>query len=258
MVLILAVSPAFGQIGVGKIEACYGRLGPVRKTLNFYPHDEVVFRFTITGAKANEGTLNLDCIWLLLDDKGNEVKSDKSAFEGSMAFGIDSVPYTLGLFLPETASPGEYVFKVKLKDNVSGEEAGFERKLKLKATEFAIVAPQFFYDDKFTVPAPVGGVVGQQLHYRMSIIGFHRATGKVVNEVAVEVLDKNKKVTQSKPLLFSVEEDDEKRVKESPTIAFNGWMGLTKPGEFTLRITVTDRNSKMTATFEAPLKVTSP
>jgi hypothetical protein len=258
MLLILAVSPAFGKFGVEKIEACHGKLGPVRKTLEFYPYDEIVFRFTLTGAKADDGTLDVGCTWSLFDDKGKEVLSEKPPFKGSLAFGIDALPYSLGFYLPETASPGEYALKVTLKDNVSGEETRFERKLKLKATEFAIVSPQFFYDAKFTVPAPVGGVVGQQLHYRLWIIGFDRAGGKVVNDMTVEVFDKDNKVVQSKPVHFRVEDDDEKRVKESPTLGFNGWMGLSKPGEFTLRITVTDRNSKKTATFEAPLKVMAP
>jgi hypothetical protein len=258
MLLVLAVPPAFGKFVVENIEACHGRLGPVRKTLDFYPYDEVVFRFTVTGAKADDGTLDVGCTWSLLDDKANEVQSEKLPFKGTMAFGIDVLPYTLGFFLPETASAGEFVLKVTLKDNVSGEETGFERKLKLKATEFAIVSPQFSHDAKFTVEAPVGGVVGQQLHYRAWTIGFDRAGGKVVIDVTVEVLDKDKKVVQSKLVRFSVEEDDEKRVKELPTAGLSGWMGLTKPGEFTLRITTIDRNSKKRAIFEAPLKVTAP
>src|SRR4051794_17705659 len=103
MLLILSVSPAFGKFGVDKIEACYGTLGPVRKTLDFYPYDELVFRFTVTGAKADDGTLDVVCTWRLLDDKGKEVKSDKLPFKGSMPFGIDSLGYSLGFFLPDTA-----------------------------------------------------------------------------------------------------------------------------------------------------------
>jgi hypothetical protein len=105
--------------------------------------------------------------------------------------------------------------------------------------------------------APAGGIVGQQLHCFLWIIGFDRS-GKVATDITWEVFDKDKKPLQSKPVLFSVEDDDEKRYKESPTIPFSVWAGLTKPGEFTLRITATDRNSKKTATLEAPLKVTAP
>ncbi|MFL5327334.1 MAG: hypothetical protein ACJ8C4_00330 [Gemmataceae bacterium] len=200
VLLLMVTSPAFGKLEVEKIEACYGRLGPVRKTLEFYPFDEVVFRFNVKGAKANDGTLDVNCIWALLDAQGKEVKSEKLPFKGSMAFGIDPLPNVLAFFLPESLSAGEYLFKVTYRDNVSAEETGFERKIHLKTTEFAIVSPQFFYDNKFTVPAPVSGVVGLALHYRMWIIGFERADGKLESDVTVEVFDQEGKRTQFKPV----------------------------------------------------------
>src|SRR5262249_3673851 len=130
ILLILVDSSAFGKFGAEKIEASHGKLGPVRKTLDFYPYDEVVFRFTLTGAKADDGMLDVGCTWSVLDSKGKKVLSEEVPFKGSVAFGIDALPYSLGFFLPETANPGEYTLQVRLKDNVSGEETGFERKLK--------------------------------------------------------------------------------------------------------------------------------
>jgi hypothetical protein len=48
------------------------------------------------------------------------------------------------------------------------------------------------------------------------------------------------------------------QVRELPALDFGGSVTLTGAGEFTLRITVTDRHSQKTATFEAPLKVAAP
>jgi hypothetical protein len=256
--LILTSSPTLAKMEIEKVEACYGRFGPVRKTLDYYPHDEVVFRFKVKGVKADEGALDVNCVWKLLDEKGNEVQSEKLPFKGTMAFGTDFLPYNLGLFLPVTATPGNYLLKVTVKDNLSSEETGFEKKLNLKAMEYAIVSPAFFYDANFSVPAPAGGVVGQRLHYRLGVIGFDRSSGKIENEMMVEVLDKDGKLLQHKPLYFAAEKSDEKSVKELLVLDLNGWMGLSKAGEFILRITVTDRNSKKKATWEAPLKVTDP
>src|SRR5580765_5482438 len=228
VVLILAVSPASAKLGVNKIEACYGRLGPVRKTLDFYIYDEAVFRFIVTGAKAKDGTVDVSCDWRLVDDKGKVVMSDKLPGKVSLAFGIDSLPYSVGFFLPLTESPGDFVLHVKLKDNVSAEETGFEKKLKMKTTEFAIVTPRFYYDEKFTVLAPCGGVVGQKIHYGMWAIGFDRANGVAVIDVTVDILDEAKRDVQTKPLRFSVEEDKEGRAKKSLTMGFSAWMVLTK------------------------------
>ena len=252
-------SPAFAKLEVEKIEACHGRLGPLRKTLDFYPYDEVWFRFSVTGAKADdEGKVDFEVSWKLLDDKGKEVLSKKLPAKGPLTFGTDSFPAYVSFSLAEPVIAGEYLLKVSVKDNLSSEETSFEKKLNLKATEFAIVSPQLFHDAGYTVPAPSGGIVGQQLHFRLLVIGFDRSKGKIDNELSVQVLDKDKKELMPKPLRMTAQKDDEKIVKELPALDFGGWVILTKAGEFTLRITVTDNNSKKTATFEAPLKVTAP
>jgi hypothetical protein len=259
VLLVLTASPAFAKLEIEKIEACHGRLGPVRKTLDFYPYDEVFFRFTVTGAKADdEGKVDVEMAWKVLDDKGKEVASRKVPGKGPVVFGNDSFPASANFYLQEPIVAGEYTFKMTVKDNLSSEEASFERKLNLKATEFAIVSPQFFHDAAYTAPAPAGGAVGEQLHFRLLTIGFDRSQGKIDNEMAVQVLDKDKKELLPKPLRLVAEKSDEKIVKELPALDFGGSVTLSKAGEFTLRITVTDRNSKKTATFEAPLKVTAP
>jgi hypothetical protein len=257
--LALAASPALAKLEVEKVEACHGRLGPVRKTLDFYPYDEVVFRFTVTGARADDdGKLDLELAWKLLDDRGKEALAKKRALKGQIVFGSDSFPESVSVLLPEPVIAGDYTLKVTIKDNLSGDETGFEKKLHLKATEFAIVSPQFFHDGAYTVPAPAGGVVGEQLHFRLWTIGFDRSQGKIDNEMTVQVLDKANKELLPKPLRLAAEQEDPKIVRDLPALDFGGSLVLTRAGEFTLRVTVTDRNSKKTATFESPLKVTAP
>jgi len=259
VLLVLAVGPAFAKLEIDKIEACYGRFGPVRKTTDFYPNEKVWYRFIVKGAKTDdEGTVDVDLTWKLLDANGKEVLSKKIPGKGLLAFGSDSFPAHLFFFAPDTAIAGEHTLVVTEKDNLSGEETSFEKKLNLKATEFAIVSPEFFYDAGYTVPAPVGGMVGQALHFRLLTIGFDRSPGKIDEELTVQVLDKDKKALMPKPLRMVTEQDDPKVVKESPTLEFGGWVTLNKAGDFTLRITVTDRNSKKTATFEAPVKIAAP
>ena len=78
----------------------------------------------------------------------------------------------------------------------------------MKATAFAIVSPQFFHDAGCTIPAPAGGIVGEQLHFRLWTIGFDRSQGKLDNEMTVQVLDKDKKEMLQKPLRLVAEKDD--------------------------------------------------
>jgi hypothetical protein len=194
----------------------------------------------------------------LLDDKGKEILTKNNSTKGLVAFGSDSFPGGAVLVVPDPIIAGDYTFKVTLKDKLSGEETGFEKQVHIKATEFAIVSPQFFYDAGYTVPAPAGGVAGQYLHFRLWTIGFDRSQGKIDNEITVQVLDKDKKELLPKPLRYVAQKDDEKIVKELPVLDFGGSFMLTRAGEFTLRVTVTDRNSKKTATWEVPVKVTAP
>jgi hypothetical protein len=258
-VLAIAVAPALAKPEIEKIEACYGRLGPVRKTLDFYPYDEVTFRFVVTGAKVDaEGSVDVEVSWTLLDDNGKEVQAKKLPSKGPLALGGDSFPASVSIVIPEPAVAGAYTLKVRVKDNLAGEETGFERKLNLKATQFAIVSPQFFADAARTAPAPAGGLVGQFLHFRLWVIGFDRSQGQIDSEMTVQVLDKARKEMLPKPLRVVAQNNDAKVVKEVPFLDFSGSLALSRVGEYTVRISVTDRNSKKTATFETPLHVTAP
>jgi hypothetical protein len=260
LLLALAASPALAKLEIEKVEACYGRLGPVRKSLDIYPYDEIGFRFNVTGAKADdEGAVDVEQVWRVLDDKGKDVFPPKnSALKGPLTFGTDSFSTYVSAWLRETAVGREHTLKVTVKDKLTSEEAGFEKTLKVLPPEHAVVSPQFFHDAARTVPAPAGGVVGQQLQFHLLVIGFDRSQGKLDEELTVRVLDKDKKELSPKPLRITAQKADEKLVKELPAIDFSGWIMLTKPGEFTLSFTATDRNTKKTAGWEVPLKVTAP
>ena len=52
--------------------------------------------------------------------------------------------------------------------------------------------------------------------------------------------------------------DDAEKAKAVTSLTFSGDIALNRAGEFTLRITLTDRMSKKTAKLEAPLKVVAP
>jgi hypothetical protein len=258
VLLALVAAPASAKLEIDKIEASHGRLGPLRKNLDFYPYDEVVVRFLVTGAKSDEGQVDIDLSWQLLDSANKVVLDKKVASKGHLAFGSESFPASVAVLLTEPATAGEYTLKVTVADHLGGESARFERTLNLKATEFAIVSPKFSYDEAGMVPAPAGGVLGQALHFKVFTVGFDRSQGKLDNEMTVQVLDRAGKELLPKPLRVTAEKDDAKLVKELPVLDFSGFLVLTKTGEFTLKITVTDRNSRKTATFETPLKVTTP
>jgi hypothetical protein len=132
--LVLVAAPASAKLEIDKIDASHGRLGPLRKNLDFYPYDEVVVRFLVTGAKSDEGQVDIDLSWQLLDAAGKVVLDKKVASKGHLAFGAESFPASVAVLLTDPAPPGEYTLKVTVADHLGGESARFERTLNLKAT----------------------------------------------------------------------------------------------------------------------------
>jgi len=146
-----------------------------------------------------------------------------------------------------------------VQDRLSEQKTSFTRKLTCRRPQFAIVAPRFFHDQNNLVPAPVGGRVGQRLFFKLKCIGFERRGGRIDNEMQVEILDAAGKRTMSKPVVVKFVKDDAAEVKKiGASYAMRGDLVLNRLGDFTLRITLTDRLSKRTAKFEAPLNVTAP
>lgn len=143
-------------------------------------------------------------------------------------------------------------------DQLSKEKDSFTRTLTCRKPEFAIVAPRFYQDKENRVPAPIGGRAGQALYFRIKCIGFQRDKDKIDNEMRIEILDAEGKDTIPKPIVAAFATDDAEKVKQVTSLTFNGDFAPNRAGDFTLRITITDRLAKRTAKFEAPLKVAAP
>ena len=145
-----------------------------------------------------------------------------------------------------------------VRDNLAGEETSFQRKLTAKPVGFRIVAPQFFYDAEAKVAASAGGLVGQNLYFRLRGIGFERTQNKIDTTMSVQVLDVQGKELLPKAILAELRLDDPMTVPKVSSLNFNGNLTLTRPGHFTLRITLNDRLGQKIAQFETPLEVRAP
>jgi hypothetical protein len=61
-----------------------------------------------------------------------------------------------------------------------------------------------------------------------------------------------------KPIQSPVHSEDAKVVRAATSITLRGDLTLNRTGEFTLKISLTDKIAKKTVSFEAPMKVTGP
>jgi len=258
-VLFLAANAAQAKLEIKEIKAVQGMYGPERKSLDVLPGDEVFFRFTIAGVRTDEdGKVSCVLTVQLADGKGKELFSQKSPIQGVLALGGASMLSSALVNFGDSVPAGDYKLTVTVEDSIGKEKESFERTLTCRAPEFAIVAPRFFHDKDHKAAAPVGGRAGQILFFQLKSIGFDRSQGKIDNQMKVEVLDEQGKNVLPKPILVEFSTDDAEKAKAVTSLTFSGDIALNRAGEFTLRITLTDRMSKKTAKLEAPLKVVAP
>jgi hypothetical protein len=90
-----------------RIQAAYGKLGPERPSLDFYPGDEVFFRFLITGVRTTaEGGAKVEETILLKGPDGKEmVNQTVPAKESVVPLGGGTLPGSAFLRLPAEIAP---------------------------------------------------------------------------------------------------------------------------------------------------------
>jgi hypothetical protein len=258
--LLLATVPLQAKLEIQNIQMRYGYLGPERRAVDFYPHDEVFFRFRATGLKLDkDGQPKAEMSVSLTDAKGKEMlptAAEKYPLAGTTDLGGDSTFGFATVRLDEKVAPGEFTLTVTVKDLLSKEEASFRRKLNYKKPEFAVVTPRFFYDPEGTTPAPIGGFLGQRLFYGFYVIGFEGTADKAKVDVKLEILDAKGKAVLSKPLPpVPLPKDLDPKLMPR-FLTYVGDLALFREGDYTLRLTATEKMK--VARFEAPLRIAGP
>jgi hypothetical protein len=257
LLLALAAPAAPAKVELRDVQAAHGYLGPQRTTLDYLPGDEVFFRFTVAGATVtDDGRLNGELRMTLRDAAGKVLFQDAAEVRKPLPFGGGRFPAKAALELGHQFPPGEYAFAVEYRDLASGESDSFTRKCTVRPTEFGLARVRFAHDEAGTAPARAGGVAGQPLHLKLVAVGFDRAKGEIDLAMDVQVLDENGRPLSPAGVRAAVRNADPETVKAATHVTFTSEMVLSRPGRFTLRVTVTDRQTGKVATFETPLRVT--
>jgi hypothetical protein len=258
-VLSVTAAPARAALEIRDIQAAYGPVGPVRPSADYYPGDEIFFRFLVAGAQPDAaGRLSCDLV-ITFTGPGDNVLLDRTfPAVGIFALGGDSFPGSARVTLGGDVPPGAYTLTVALRDKVASTQARFQRPITILPAAFAIVAPQFSYDADGKAPAPAGGLIGQTLYFKIKVIGFDRSQGKIDMRLAVRVLDPQTRHVISAALQDDEATDDANVVKQVNDVTFSGDFSLNRAGDFLLRLEVTDRMTNKTIALEAPMQVASP
>jgi hypothetical protein len=257
--VLLAAAVVQAKVELRNVQAAYGIFGPERKSLDMYPGDEVLFRFTVVGVRLGDDR-RTDAVMAvkLTTADGDVLLAQDTPLRVLLGLGGDSFPAQARINLGERTPAGDYTLTVTVTDKLAGEKTSFQRKLTCKPIEFALVAPEFFLDPDGKIPAPAGGLVGQALFFRLRAVGLDRSQDKIDSTMEMHVLDAQGKDVLPKPVTVEVKNDDAEVVRKASIITYRGSLFLNRSGEFTLQIVVTDRIARKTARFETALRVTPP
>src|SRR5262249_48979189 len=78
LIFVLAGTRAQAKLEIVNIQAAYGEVGPERKSLVYYPGDEILFRYLLTGVNTNaKGEVDID-IHFQVSEAGGKVLLDKT------------------------------------------------------------------------------------------------------------------------------------------------------------------------------------
>jgi hypothetical protein len=259
LAVFLGTATAQAEFKIDKIRAAYGPVGPERKSLEYYPDDEILLRYLLTGVKTTDkGEVDIDITIRVWDAEGNLLVEKTNPIKGVAALGGDCVPGSAHVILNDSIKPGKYRLQVKAKDNSSGEKAAFEREVTLKEATFTSVSQRFFLDAEGKVPSGVSGIVGQAIYYRLGVIGFDRSKGRIQTNLDVEILDRDGKKVSAIPVKAAFNNEDAEAVKQISLINFSGFFAMNRAGSFTLRFNFTDSFGRQKSRFEVPLDVLDP
>ena len=257
--LLLLATPAFSAVQIAGFQASHGPYGPERVPADAYPLDEYYFRFTISGVKTDEAGKTSDELTLkLVGPDKKELFSKTGPVGRELYLGGDSFLWTGFFNLPEKAPPGEYLISVLYKDKLSKESATVERKFTVLPAALKLLVPRFFHDAEGKIPASANGVVGQNLYYRMRLIGFDKSKNKVETRLTTQVVDKDGKDMLKKPIVVDAGLKDADTAAKATQVNFNGMLTLTRPGTYKVVFTVEDLVSGKKVTQEMPLRVLEP
>jgi hypothetical protein len=243
------------EIHIEHVSAARTPYVPGQKESVGYPGDWVCFRYLVTGFQTNaDGRVNAQTTLTLTDASGKEVVSVSKPWSQAAVLGMGAASHIIGFEVTDKLPPGEYSAKVVVQDSAGGCSASFSRPVTIRPVEWAISAIEFFRDPEGRFQASLNATLGEQLFYKVKIIGQEK--DRVDCELRIEVLDSAGKDVLTKPCVFPCVADNAEVLRNLPFLRADGIMPtFTRPGKFTLRVTATDRIKNRTAVYSAPLKI---
>jgi hypothetical protein len=251
----LSGTPGQADLALTNVRSTHGLLGPERKNETLSPGDILFLCFDIEGVKVDDDGKVKYSLGIETTDASGKVlfKQVPQDREAATSLGGSRVPGYATLTVGLDTAPGDYQFKITVKDLASGKEQSLTRNVKVVPKEFALVRVTASLDVAGQYPAALF-VSGQGVWIHCQAVDFVRAgAGKQPNVVfEMRVLDETGKPTVAKPTTNTIDKGIPAD-KDAVPMAFP--MTLNRPGTFTIELSATDQNSGKKAKTSFPITV---
>jgi hypothetical protein len=249
----LALAPAQGgKLDLTNLRPTYGLQGPTRPTSKFLPGDPVYLTFDIDGITVGKDGKAVYTMGFDVTDKAGKSwhKVDPVERVDFVPLGGSRVPGRAFVSLGVDAPAGEYTMKFTTTDTVTKATGQFEYKFEVLKADLGVIQVRASRDEPGNQPAHTTGFVGEEIWIQFAAAGFKRDAKNQPNlRFEMVTLDDKGKPTIAQPLTLDVDKLDEK----VPIYSLRFPLPLTRPGKFTVKLTVTDKVANKTTTFELPV-----
>jgi hypothetical protein len=253
----LGLAPAqTGTLNLTNVRTTYGELGAARADTRYLPGDLYFVAFDIEGITVSrEGKVEYAMSMEVTDKAGKAILQPKPVERDELLpLGGNRLPARAFVILDLDQAPGTYTCKVTVTDRVTKASKLLQRTFEVAPKAFGIVGLFTSGDDKGELPAPPGGVVGQNLFIHCALVGFGRDRMKKPDAyVELRMVDESRKPTLAKPMTAVVPKElgeNEGLVTARFLVPFN------REGTFTAELKATDNTTGKTSTVTFPIRVT--
>ena len=235
----------------------YGIFGPPRKSARLLPGDNLIVSFDILGISTDaSGKARYSIATELSDAKGKvwfrQVPREQSVV---LSLGGGRLPAFAQVDVGLDQPAGDYKLKVTVKDLAADKSASLTRDFTVLPRGFGVVRFSGSRDPDNQLPT-FRPVAGQTIWMHLSVVGFERAKtgGQPDVTFEVQILDDKGKATTAKPLSVTVNKDVPEKAAALP-LQFP--VVLNRPGQFTIKLKVSDKVSGKSIDAAAPFVVLS-
>jgi hypothetical protein len=247
--------PAQADLSLTHVRSTHGLLGPQRSSETISPGDILFVCFDLEGISVDdEGKVRYSTILEVTDASGKVLfKQAPQKSEAKMSLGGNRVPAYAHISVGLDTPPGDYGYKITVKDLISGKEKSISGTAKVAAKDFALVRTAVSMDLDGQYPVIIYAS-GQGIWLSCSAVGFERdKTSKQPNvSFEIRVLDERGEPIHNKPTTNTVNKD---LPEQASAIPMGFPLSLNRPGKFTVELLANDQISGKKAKTSFPITV---